>query len=97
MIILMGEIHLVDRLVRFGQFIWRIFSLLRKMQPLLGMRIGIFVREKAFTNLGLFHLTILTHTALNRFQIRELLRGETSIEFFHACSLLHDCLLFVAL
>ena len=97
MIILMGKIHLVDRLVWLSQFIWRIFSLLRKMQPLLGMRIGILVREKAFTNLWLFHLTILTHTALDRFQIGELLRGKTSIEFFHACSLLHDCLLFVAL
>ena len=97
MIILMGEIHLVDRLVRFGKFVWSIFSLLRKMQPLLGLGIGILVREKAFANLWLFYLTVLTHTTLNRFQVRELLRGKTSIEFFHACSLLHDCLLFVAL
>ena len=71
--------------------------MLRKMQPLLGLRIGILVREKAFTNLRLFHLTILTHTALYSFQIRELLWGKASIKFFHAGSLLHDCLLFVAL
>ena len=71
--------------------------MLRKMQPLLGLGVSILVREKAFTNLRLFYLTVLTHTTLNRFQVRELLRSKTSIEFFHACSLLHDCLLFVAL
>lgn len=67
------------------------------MQPLLGLGVCILVGYKAFTNLRLFYLTVLTHATLNRFQVRELLRGKTSIEFFHACSLLHDCLLFVAL
>ena len=97
MVILMGEIHLIHWLVGLWHFLSRLFPLLREMQSLLRLRIWVSLRQKTITNLGLLHFAVLTHAALDGFQVGQFLRREPSIQLLHACSLLHHCCLLVAL